>query len=86
MPVQWYWVTTFFYGNGFIKLLRSVVEEGEKNGRVTVFGYYVNEPERLDVVAFDEAEFHSGHIRNLFFHNNHVSAVRCPDPELPAWR
>lgn len=43
-----------FYGNGFRKLLRAAVEDAEVNGRATVFGYYVNDPERFGVVAFDE--------------------------------
>jgi len=42
-----------FYGNGFRKLLRAAVENAEQ-GRATVFGYYVNDPERFGVVAFDE--------------------------------
>lgn len=43
-----------FYGNGFGSKLRSAVENAEKNKRSTVFGYYVNDPERFGVVAFDE--------------------------------
>lgn len=43
-----------FYGNGFGKILRAAVENAEKNGRATVFGYCVNDPERFGVVAFDE--------------------------------
>ena len=43
-----------FYGNGFGKTLRAAVENAEKNERATVFGYYVNDPERFGVVAFDE--------------------------------
>lgn len=43
-----------FYRNGFRKLLRAAVEDAE-NGRATVFGYYVNDPERFGVVAFDES-------------------------------
>ena len=43
-----------FYGNGFGRALRSAVEDAEKNARATVFGYYVNDPERFGVVAFDE--------------------------------
>lgn len=39
-----------FYGNGFTKLLR---EAAENKGRATVFGYYVDDPERFGVVAFD---------------------------------
>ena len=43
-----------FYGNGFGRILRSAAENTEKNDRATVFGYYVNDPERFGVVAFDE--------------------------------
>lgn len=42
-----------FYGNGFRKLLRTAVEDAEQ-GRATVFGYYVPDPERFGVVEFDE--------------------------------
>ncbi len=43
-----------FYGNGLRKILRAAVENAEKRGRATVFGYYVTDPERFGVVAFDE--------------------------------
>ena len=43
-----------FYGNGFGKLLRAATADAEQNARATVFGYYVNDPERFGVVAFDE--------------------------------
>lgn len=43
-----------FYGNGFGRILRSAVANAEDNGRATVFGYYVTDPERFGVVAFDE--------------------------------
>ncbi len=43
-----------FYGNGFRRLLRAAVEDAEQKGRATVFGYYVQDPERFGVVAFDE--------------------------------
>ena len=43
-----------FYGNGFGKLLRNAVMDAEQQNRATVFGYYVNDPERFGVVAFDE--------------------------------
>ncbi len=43
-----------FYGNGFARLLRAAVRGAEENGRATVFGYYVSDPERFGVVAFDE--------------------------------
>lgn len=43
-----------FYGNGFGSILREAVNDAEYNNRATVFGYYVNDPERFGVVAFDE--------------------------------
>lgn len=42
-----------FYGNGFWKILTAAKENAE-NGRATVFGYYVPDPERFGVVEFDE--------------------------------
>ena len=42
-----------FYGNGFRRLLKAAVKDAEENGRATVFGYYVTDPERFGVVAFD---------------------------------
>ncbi len=42
-----------FYGNGFRKLLKEAVQNGE-NGTATIFGYYVNDPERFGIVEFDE--------------------------------
>ena len=42
-----------FYGNGFGKLLRAAVKNAEENGRASVFGYYVEDPERFGVVEFD---------------------------------
>ena len=44
-----------FYGNGFSKILRQAAENAEKNDRATVFGYYVNDPERFGVVEFDKS-------------------------------
>ena len=43
-----------FYGNGFRSLLKAAVRDAEENRRATVFGYYVTDPERFGVVAFDE--------------------------------
>ena len=43
-----------FYGNGFSKLLRAAAESAQ-NGRATVFGYYVTDPERFGIVEFDAA-------------------------------
>ena len=42
-----------FYGSGFTGMLKQAVENAEKNGRATVFGYYVNDPERYGVAEFD---------------------------------
>lgn len=42
-----------FYGNGFSRILREAVANAEQ-GRATIFGYYVNDPERFGIVEFDE--------------------------------
>ena len=43
-----------FYGNGFRRTLRAAAPDAEENGRATVFGYYVPDPERFGVVEFDK--------------------------------
>ena len=42
-----------FYGSGFSALLKQSVENAEKHNLATVFGYYVNDPERYGVAEFD---------------------------------
>ncbi|MBL1071172.1 glucose-1-phosphate thymidylyltransferase RfbA [Lactobacillus kitasatonis] len=42
-----------FYGNGFTKLLKQAASDA-RNDKATVFGYYVNDPERFGVVDFDK--------------------------------
>lgn len=42
-----------FYGNGFSQILREAVKNAEENKRASVFGYYVEDPERFGVVEFD---------------------------------
>jgi len=42
-----------FYGNGLGTVCREAVKNAE-NGRATIFGYYVNDPERYGIVEFDE--------------------------------
>ncbi len=42
-----------FYGQSFTRMLKSAVETAEKEKKVTVFGYYVNDPERYGVAEFD---------------------------------
>ncbi|MBR5251530.1 MAG: glucose-1-phosphate thymidylyltransferase RfbA [Oscillospiraceae bacterium] len=72
-----------FYGNGFGKILREAAENAE-NGRATVFGYHVEDPERFGIVEFDEngkvisveekpANPKSNYaITGLYFYNNEV--------------
>ena len=43
-----------FYGNGFSPLLRKAVADAD-SGKATVFGYYVQDPERFGVVEFDDS-------------------------------
>ena len=44
-----------FYGNGFSSLLQQAAADAE-NGKATIFGYYVEDPERFGIVEFDENE------------------------------
>ena len=43
-----------FYGNNFTQILKDAFKNAQKKKRATVFGYYVSDPERFGVVAFDE--------------------------------
>ena len=42
-----------FYGNGFGRMLLEAAQTAEE-GQATIFGYYVNDPERFGIVEFDE--------------------------------
>jgi len=42
-----------FYGNGLSKLLKKSIRNCKDHNKATVFGYYVNDPERYGVVSFD---------------------------------
>lgn len=42
-----------FYGAGLGKILEEAKDNAEKNGRSTVFGYHVDDPERFGIVEFD---------------------------------
>ncbi len=44
-----------FYGQGFVRMLREAVITVENDRKATVFGYYVNDPERYGVAEFDKA-------------------------------
>lgn len=43
-----------FYGNGLSEQVKSAVERAESGSGSTVFGYYVDDPERFGVVEFDD--------------------------------
>lgn len=43
-----------FYGAGFTGMLKQSVIEAEKNQKATVFGYFVNDPERYGVAEIDK--------------------------------
>ena len=42
-----------FYGNGFSRMLAEAVENAY-HGKATIFGYFVNDPQRFGIVEFDE--------------------------------
>ena len=42
-----------FYGSGFSALLKASVHDAEQEEKASVFGYYVNDPERYGVAEFD---------------------------------
>ena len=76
-----------FYGNGFSRILKNAVHNAEANGRCTVFGYYVQDPERFGIVEFDEngkvlsVEEKPEHpksnyaVTGLYFYNNKVAEM-----------
>ena len=44
-----------FHGAGFTKMLKEAVRTAEQEQKATVFGYWVNDPERYGVAEFDNA-------------------------------
>jgi glucose-1-phosphate thymidylyltransferase len=42
-----------FYGHGFTELLKKSLKNVNEDGKATIFGYYVNDPERYGVAEFD---------------------------------
>ncbi|MBQ3538762.1 MAG: glucose-1-phosphate thymidylyltransferase RfbA [Bacteroidaceae bacterium] len=46
-----------FYGSGFTGMLREAVRTAEEDGKATVFGYWVKDPERYGVAEFDKDGF-----------------------------
>ena len=43
-----------FHGMGFTGMLKEAVRQAEENQKATVFGYWVNDPERYGVAEFDK--------------------------------
>ncbi|MDR2383780.1 MAG: glucose-1-phosphate thymidylyltransferase RfbA [Prevotellaceae bacterium] len=43
-----------FYGQSFSRMLKEAVDTAEKQNKATVFGYYVNDPQRYGVAEFDQ--------------------------------
>ncbi|MBE6217306.1 MAG: glucose-1-phosphate thymidylyltransferase RfbA [Bacteroidales bacterium] len=44
-----------FHGNGFIPMLKEAVRAAEEDGKASIFGYWVSDPQRYGVAEFDEA-------------------------------
>lgn len=61
-----------FYGNGFTNVLRNAATNAE-NMQATIFGYYVNDPERFGIVEFDE----SGHVISVEEKPQHPKSNYC---------
>lgn len=84
-----------FYGNGFRRLLREAVAHAEQR-KATIFGYYVNNPERFGILEMDEkgivlsVEEKPEHpksnyaITGLYFYDNRV--VEFAKKVKPSWR
>ena len=85
-----------FYGQGFSQLLGKAVENSTKHGRATVFGYFVNKPQRYGVVEFDkkgqalsieekpeEPKSHYA-VTGLYFYPN--SVIECAKKTKPSKR
>ena len=59
-----------FYGSGFTGMLKQAVANAEEKGQATVFGYYVNDPERYGV-----AELSNYAVVGLYFYPNSVVEI-----------
>lgn len=50
----WGTMQSVYYGHGFPVMLRNAVKDAEETDNATVFGYYMNDPERYSVAEFDK--------------------------------
>lgn len=85
-----------FYGHGLTELLKKAYINVTTNGEATVFGYYVNDPERYGVVEFDDngnvisieekpkAPKSRYAVTGLYFYDNDV--VKIAKDIKPSWR
>jgi glucose-1-phosphate thymidylyltransferase len=85
-----------FYGHGLTDLLKKAVLNVETNGGATVFGYWVNDPERYGTIEFDKTgkvlsieekpkKPKSNYaVTGLYFYDNHV--VEMAKNVRPSWR
>jgi glucose-1-phosphate thymidylyltransferase len=85
-----------FFGHGLTDVLRKAVGDVEQSGGATVFGYYVNDPERYGVVEFDKAgralsieekpaaPKSNYAVTGLYFYDNDV--VNVARNVAPSWR
>jgi len=85
-----------FYGHGLTGFLTKAVEDVSAKGGATVFGYYVNDPERYGVVEFDKAgnvlsieekpkaPKSNYAVTGLYFYDN--SVVEIAKGIKPSWR
>ncbi|PKL50263.1 MAG: glucose-1-phosphate thymidylyltransferase [Nitrospira bacterium HGW-Nitrospira-1] len=85
-----------FYGHGLTEMLRKAVEDVSEKQGATLFGYYVNDPERYGVVEFDQAgnvlsieekpkkPKSNFAVTGLYFYDNKV--VEIAKGIKPSWR
>jgi glucose-1-phosphate thymidylyltransferase len=85
-----------FYGHGLTDMLKKAVADVERDGGATIFGYYVQDPERYGVIEFDgngnvlsieekpAAPKSNYAITGLYFYDNDV--VEIAKKIKPSWR
>ena len=64
-----------FYGQSFTRMLKEAVDKAENEQKATVFGYYVNDPERYGVAEFDAEPKSNYAVVGLYFYPNKVVGV-----------